>query len=434
MITELISSYRGLPSPIYVISMARCISALGAFVYPFLTLTLTARLQLSEAEAGLILSGVGGVSLLGSSLGGWLSDRSSKVTMIIGAQLGGALGLGVAGFLSDSLWLIAPLLLSTLSVSCIRPASAALIAELTPGPLRTRAFSLGHLATNLGFSIGPLIAAYLFERAPAWIFWGDALTTLIAAGIVWWSLARALPHDEEAAGARAAALKPLPPQSALEEAVEGSIWEVLWERPQLMCYALASLLMTFGYAQVTFSLPITLTQLLGPSGPELFGLVMSANGLFVLLLTPLITRSAEGRPHLSGLQRAALCFGLGFGVIGLAPFFAELSGLSIGSAWTLSSPLVALLILSVAIWTAGEIYSVNHGSAFVAQESPASHRGRINGVLPVILGLTRSLAPIISGALMGLLSLASFWLVIGLSALSAFFVFSLMRLKWGSAR
>lgn len=417
----ILSTYRGLPSPIYVLSLARGVSALGAFVYPFLTLTLTVRLRLSETEAGLILSVVGLVSLLGSLGGGWLSDRADKVRLLVFAQLGSALALICAGFLSDSLWLLLPLLGSTLSISCVRPASAALIAELTSKELRTRAFSLGHLGTNLGFSIGPLIAALLFEHAPAWIFWGDGLTTLLAAGVVWWRLGRRQgePRPVEV-------LRPLPPQSELEREVEGSLWRVLRDRPQLVYYTMSSLLMSLAYAQVTFTLPITLTQLVGARGAELFGFVMSANGLFVLLLTPLITSWGEGTPHLAGLQRAALAYAVGFAVIALSPLLSSGQGGGVS--------LYLLLGLSVLIWTGGEVYTVNHGSAFVAQETPASHRGRVNGILPVILGLIRSVSPVLSGALIGALSLSQFWLAVGASPLLAFALLTWMRQRWGRAR
>jgi len=185
--------------------------------------------------------------------------------------------------------------------------------------------------------------------------------------------------------------------------------------------------MSFAYAQVTFSLPITLTQLTGPSGAELFGYVMSGNGLFVLLLTPLITQRAEGRAHLRGLQLASLCFALGFGVIALTPLFAHVNA---DHSWSLYS----LLGLSVMTWTAGEVYSVNHGSAFVAQETPASHRGRVNGVLPVVLGLMRSVTPMVSGALIGALSSSSFWLVVSASPLCALALLSWMRARWGVER
>jgi predicted MFS family arabinose efflux permease len=182
-----------------------------------------------------------------------------------------------------------------------------------------------------------------------------------------------------------------------------------------------------GYAQVTFSLPITLSALVGEGSADLFGWVMSGNGLFVLLLTPLLTLRADDTPHLKALARGALLFALGFGVLALSP---ALLPVALGVSW----PLHALLALSVALWTAGEVYTFNHGSAFVAQETPSSHRGRVNGVLPLIIGLTRSLAPLLSGMLMAHLSLQSLWLFIGALSLCASLGFVWTRAWLGEGR
>jgi MFS family permease len=351
------------------------------------------------------------------------------VGVIIGAQLGCALSLGLAGFVSNSLWLIPPLLLSTLSISCIRPASAALIAELTPRHQRARAFSLGHLGTNLGFSIGPLLAGFLFKRAPEWIFWGDGLTTALSSLIVWRALRGYTPHTHEEPAHDPSSTPSAPSTQTLdlEAAVEGSVWGVLRARPQLLMYAGLSLLTAMGYAQITFSLPITLSALVGESSADVFGWVMSGNGLFVLLLTPLLTFNSDHTPHLKALARGALLFALGFGVLALGP---ALLPIALGVSW----PLYTLLALSVALWTAGEVYTFNHGSAFVAQETPSSHRGRVNGALPLIIGLTRSLAPLLSGALMAHINLQSLWLLIGTLSFCASLGFVWMRVRLGEGR
>ena len=74
-IIEMISQYRGLPRPIYFIALARLISALGAFVFPFLTLTLTVRLNMSPQQSGFIVSLVGLSSMIGTLTGGHLADQ-----------------------------------------------------------------------------------------------------------------------------------------------------------------------------------------------------------------------------------------------------------------------------------------------------------------------------------------------------------------------
>lgn len=49
---NLFKVYRGLPTAVYAIFLARIVNSLGSFVYPFLTLFLTTKLGMSEAEPG----------------------------------------------------------------------------------------------------------------------------------------------------------------------------------------------------------------------------------------------------------------------------------------------------------------------------------------------------------------------------------------------
>ena len=408
-------SYRGLPTAVYALFLSRVVTALGAFVFPFLTLTLTTRLGLSEAEAGSVLTLVLLCSVGGSLLGGWLSDQLPKRLVLIGGQtLAGAMTFA-AGWAHDSPRLVPLLLLAVVGFGLVSPAQSSLVAEVTPRARRRDAYSLGHLGANVGFSVGPLLAGFLFHSYPQWLFWADGLTTLLAALVV----------QVGTRGARPLVEPPAEPAARNPEAsVEGGVWPILRARPQLLAYAALAILLAMSYEQVHFTLPVTLSALFGEGGAARFGVVMSANGVCVLLLTPLITAFARADDHLAGLQRAGLCYGLGFGSFALLGGAVSLDPLTGGLAsW-------ALLYLSAAVWTAGEIFSVNHGSAFVAQESPASHRGRVSGALSLAAGLMRSLSPTLSGALLPLLGAGALWVGVLLMGLAAAAGFGWARRRW----
>jgi MFS family permease len=424
-------TYKGLPPPIYALFLARVVTALGAFVFPFLTLTLTARLKLSEAEAGATLTLVLLCSVVGSLLGGWLSDHRPKRQVLFGGQLLAGAATLAAGFVHDSPRLIPLLLVAMVGFGVVSPALSSLVAEVTPRARRRDAYSLGHLGANVGFSVGPLLAGFLFHSHPQWLFWGDGLTTLLAAVVVQVGTRGATPHaqGEEREGAQGNAAPTAPREAASdpEASVQGSVWSILRARPQLIAYSALSILLAMSYEQVNFTLPVTLNELFGEEGAGRFGAVMSANGACVLILTPLITAFVSAGDHLTGLKRAGLCYGVGFGTFALLAPAAPLDALTGGlTTW-------GLLLLSTVIWTAGEIFSVNHGSAFVAQESPASHRGRVSGALSLAAGLMRALSPTLSGALLPLIGAGGVWGLVLLMGLAAGAGFEWTRRRWPSA-
>src|SRR5205814_10621101 len=71
-----------------------------------------------------------------------------------------------------------------------RPASHALLTDLTQPEQRVFAFAIYRFAVNLGVAAGPAMAGFLVEHSFFYLFAGDALTSL-AYGII---AAVALPH------------------------------------------------------------------------------------------------------------------------------------------------------------------------------------------------------------------------------------------------
>lgn len=67
--------YSGLPRSVYILATARVVNAMGNFVYPFLTLFLTEHLGFSTLKAGTYFTISAAAQVLGSVLGGKLTDR-----------------------------------------------------------------------------------------------------------------------------------------------------------------------------------------------------------------------------------------------------------------------------------------------------------------------------------------------------------------------
>ncbi|WP_235602942.1 MFS transporter [Piscirickettsia litoralis] len=91
-----------------------------------------------------------------------------------------------------------------------------------------------------------------------------------------------------------------------------------------------------------------------------------------------------------------------------------------------------VIFLAVFFMTVGEILIVTKSNVFIANHSPSSHRGRINGILPAIIWSGNYLSPIIMGSYIQQFGFQSLWyLMIVLVLLCALFLWlmSLYTLK-----
>ncbi|TXH55522.1 MAG: MFS transporter [Bacteroidia bacterium] len=69
------NSFKGLSRESWMLSLVMLINRTGGMVIPFLTVYLTSVLGFQTDEAGLAMSFFGIGSLLGSIIGGWLTDK-----------------------------------------------------------------------------------------------------------------------------------------------------------------------------------------------------------------------------------------------------------------------------------------------------------------------------------------------------------------------
>src|SRR5262245_4323582 len=71
--------FSGLPREVWLLSLATFVQRSGTMVLPFLTLYLTRQQGFTAQEAGGVLSLYGLGAIIGSYVGGWLSDRIGSV-------------------------------------------------------------------------------------------------------------------------------------------------------------------------------------------------------------------------------------------------------------------------------------------------------------------------------------------------------------------
>ncbi|NJP90787.1 MFS transporter [Nonomuraea sp. FMUSA5-5] len=350
----------GLPRPFWALWGGTLVNRLGTMVMPFTGVYLTQSRGLSVAAAGLVMGLFGVGSLLSQLVAGVLTDRIGRRATLSGGMLATAVCMLALGYSTSLPAILASMFALGLVVDVYRPASSALVADLVSPEERPRAYGLLFWAINLGYSVGMTAGGWLAGLGFVWLFWIDALSSVVFAVLVW----RAVPETR--------------PETRQKT---GGFGVVLRDRV-MVGFTLVVLGNALVYAQTMTMLPVAMTGVVKLSSQE-FGLAMAMNGILIVIVQPLVS----GR---LGRMDPARTFALGVAVM------------AAGFAMTAFVTTTLGLAVTIAIWTAGEIITAGIPGAIVAALAPAELRGRYSGLFGLAWSLAAVLAPLAGGPLLEL--------------------------------
>lgn len=366
--------YSGLPRSVYVLASARVVNAMGNFVYPFLTLFLTEHLGFSTVKAGTYFTISAAAQVIGSVAGGKLTDKFGRKKLYLTFQGLTALCYLPCAFLGDSIIIAWLLIIAGFLGNAAQPANSAMVTDLTNKNNRKQAYSLLYLGINLGFSVGPVIAAFLYKNYTWLIFLGNAITVFITLILLFFGIEDTTPSQKDIENSRAV--------HDSESAEDANVIKALLKRPYLLLFLMGSMVNSFIYSSIRFVLPLQLTQVFGSDlGPKYFGYMMSTNGIVIILVTTFIIKLTIKIKPIMNVSFASIFFAVGLGMLGFVKSFP-------------------LYILAAVMYTLGEIMEATNTGVYIANHSPINHRGRFNAAGPLIMGIGSAIAPSVFGKLM----------------------------------
>lgn len=364
------STYRGLPKSIYALFFVQVINRFGDFVFPFLSLLLTDKLNLSFGLTGTIVMTASLISIPASLLGGKYADLiSRKKTYLFGQSLA-AVCILICAFIKQPFIVVTLLILSAFFNGFVRPSISAIMTDNLTPEKRQIGSSLLYLGINIGVSIGPMVAGFLFNNFLPLLFIGDAITSFIAIVIVIIFI-----HDKKPIQGSVNAKD----KTAYEKEEQGTLLKALLNRPQILFFLAINIAYSFAYRQTTFTLPMMMNKVFSENGSKNFGYLMSANAMTVIFLTFIIISITKKFKTLTNMIAAGLFYAVGFGMIGI-----------IGGNFY-------LYIISTILWTIGEILSATNKGVYIANNSPKNFRARFSS----IDNLTSSIGAALGTFLMG---------------------------------
>lgn len=389
LIHKTIDPYRGLPKEIYILFVTRIINSMGAFVFPLLSLILTQRIGFTKVQAGTFVTFLAISQVPGMLIGGKLVDSFGRKKIIIIFQVLGALCYIICGLLRPSMLMAIVIVLAFGVYSMAGPAIDAVAADLTKPSNRKGAYSLLYMGHNLGFAVAPVVGGLLYKNHLPILFIGDGGTTLLSLVLFTIFVKETIQGKSEMDDN----------SNKLEAHEEGSVFSVLMKRPIVLYFALIMFIYQFVYAQWGFTLPLQMGDVFGSDGARLYGLVAGMNGIIVILCTPIVTLIINKVKSMRAIAFGGLLYAIAFGMLG---FVTHLS----------------FYFLFIFILTIGEIVITVNSNTFVANHTPASHRGRINSIVPIITGSGFAIGPMVMGSVMESYGHRTTWCIV-----SAFVLF-----------
>lgn len=357
----------GLPRPFWFLWAGLLINRAGSFIVPMLTVYLTRERGLSLIDAGGILALYGVGSLAGTTLGGWLADHLGRRATLLASLVSSALVMVATGQARELSTIAALVFALGFTADLFRPASQALVADLVAPEFRVKAFGTQYWAINLGFAFAALVGGFVARQGFEVLFFADAATTLGCAIMVFLGVPETRPERTQTQ--------------------EGSLLTPFLD-VRFVPFLVLSYVTAFVFMQHLVSLPKDMAD--KGLGPESFGMALATNGVLIVLLQPLVLRAvttgSRGRP----LALGALLTGIGFGITAFADA-------------------LPLFVLSVAVWTLGEILIAPVNSTVVADRAPSHLRGRYQGAFGLTWSLAVVTAPVISPRLIVITGLTPFW-------------------------
>ncbi|AFL79900.1 arabinose efflux permease family protein [Aequorivita sublithincola DSM 14238] len=179
--TNYIANFRGLSREIWLLALVTFINRAGAMVIPFLSLYLINVEGFTLPQVGWIMSCFGLGSLVGTYIGGKLTDTIGFYKVILASLFMGGVGFVLLQFIDTFYGFCIGIFILTLMADAARPAIYVAADTYSKPGNTTRSITLIRLAINLGFSIGPLVGGLIIAHINyTSLFWIDGMTCIAA--------------------------------------------------------------------------------------------------------------------------------------------------------------------------------------------------------------------------------------------------------------
>ena len=353
-----INNFKGFSREIWILALITFINRAGTMVVLFLSKYLKEDLHFSYSEVGWIMVCFGVGSMLGSWLGGKLSDKIGFYRiMIFSLFVSGLMLFGIQYITSFTGLCISMFLFMTVA-DMYRPAMFVSLGAYSKPENRTRALTLVRLAINLGFGAGPALGGLIIMSIGySGLFWIDGGTCIIAILIFWLKV-------------KEKKKSPFIDKQHPDDVLTHSVFK---DKP-FMIFLFTCLVSGVLFFQVFTTIPLYHKEQFNLTELQT-GLLLTMNGLMIFFMEMPIVSYVE-RHQISKVKVvAAGCF-----LMAISLF------LMLVNTWA------GILLIMMLFMTFGEMFAFPFSNSVALDRAPKGHEGRYMAIYT----MSFSLAHIIS--------------------------------------
>lgn len=356
-------------------------------VFPFLAIYFAEEFGTSMAGILLVISQVFGVAA--NLIGGYCADRFGRRTMLFFSATAQGFAFTLFAF-ANSPWLESPMVsfiaftIAGMCGSFYHPASQAIVADVVPEHHRSTVFSVFYTSINISVVIGPIVGAILFFQY--------RFLLLLTAGIIFCLVGLAirllteetLPEDIKEQLANNGA------NNWMQVVVKQiKAYGLIVKDKVFFLFIIAGILLGQTYMQLDMLIPVYMKdvidkQVLGElfgrewavTGEGSFGILLSENGLLVVLFTVLITRWMSKYPEKWVFFFSSFLYMVAMLIFPMTANF-----------W--------VFLIAMAVFTLGELATVGLQESFVSKLAPEDMRGQYFAAASLRYTIGRTIAPLV---------------------------------------
>ncbi len=349
-----IDTFKGLSNEVWWLSLITLINRAGTMVIPFLSLYLTKSLDFSLADVGWIMSAFGAGSVLGSWLGGKLTDKIGYYKIMVFSLVASGLLFIALQYLDTFVEIAIGVFVLLAVADMFRPAMFVALSAYSKPENKTRSVTLIRLAINLGFSAGPAIGGFIIvTMSYGGLFWLDGITCILA-GILLLNV-----------------LNPKSTKTLDEVVVENP--KSAYKDTSYLIFLAAMILFSIAFLQYFSTMPLYYkdVHLLNENK---IGLLMGLNGLLIFIFEMPIVKFFENGSHTKTtlIIIGAILTALSFLVLNL-------------TSW------IGILIIGMLLMTIGEMIAFPFSNAFALQRAKRGNQGEYMALYSIAFAIAHIL-------------------------------------------
>lgn len=392
---QYINNFKGFRREVWILALITFINRAGTMVLPFLSKYLKENLHFSYSQVGWIMVSFGLGSMLGSWLGGKLSDKIGFYKVMVFSLFTSGILFFVLQCITTFWGLCIGMFVLMSIADMFRPAMFVSIGVYAKPENRVRAMSLIRLSVNLGFAAGPTLGGLIILGIGYQaLFWIDGSTCILAI-VLFALLVKEKKKNSE--------LLQNPSEIMVPKSIfkDKPFWIFLF-----VCFITAIL-----FFQLFTTLPLFLHEQFGLTEFQT-GLLISLNGALIFLFEMPLVSFLERKQ----INRIKIIL---WGTLLMAISFYLL----MIDAWA------GILIIAIVIITFGEIFSFPFSNAFAMGRAPKGSEGRYMALYTMSFSLAHIVSSKLGLEIIGNFGYKTNWFVMGsLGILAMLFCVWLNRL------